>query len=375
MKSAKTFRRISIALLLFGFQCCRESTPTGVNPPDDQDRPSYRIAFVSDRDLESCFQVYIMDNDGCNQTRLTQDSLSYYHPQFSPDGMQIVFYSSVFDDNDEIYIINADGSDHRNLSNSAGNDNYPQFSPDGSKIVFTSDRDGNREIYVMDSDGSQQQRLTDNATFDHAPRFSPDGSQILFFSVDDGWNYDLWTMDTNGGNLERLTPPRRYRHVYALPEKRSPFVYFHGPRYGPDGKRIVFTSYSLDGLDFNIYAMNSDGSEQIRLTSPYSYNFAPQYSPIGSHIFFISHRGSNYAIYSMRSNGSDQIPLYERNMGNAVLSQPSPDGSKILFMHDRWEYETYKIFIMDSNGSNVVQLTQDDYNDYSPQFQPVSSQK
>ena len=50
-------------MLLFGFQCCRESTPTGVNPPDDQDRPSYRIAFVSDRDLESCFQVYIMDNE------------------------------------------------------------------------------------------------------------------------------------------------------------------------------------------------------------------------------------------------------------------------------------------------------------------------
>jgi TolB protein len=49
-----------------------------------------------------------------------------------------------------------------------------------AKIVFESKRDGNYEIYVMDDDGSNIQRLTNNLLGDYSPRWSPDGKQIVF---------------------------------------------------------------------------------------------------------------------------------------------------------------------------------------------------
>ena len=62
------------------------------------------------------------------------------------------------------------------------------------KIVFTSERDGNQEIYVMDADGSNQQRLTNNLNNDFSSSFSPDGSLIIFVSDRDG-NDEIYLMN------------------------------------------------------------------------------------------------------------------------------------------------------------------------------------
>ena len=132
---------------LFGVLSCKNGiVPTEINKPHNTNG-TYKIAFVSDRDTENIiYQLYMMDSDGNNQTRITHDSKNYLHPRFSPDGSKIVFYSYSHAYDDEIYIINSDGSNQINLTNIFGNDNHPQFSPDGSKIVFTSDRYGTREI-------------------------------------------------------------------------------------------------------------------------------------------------------------------------------------------------------------------------------------
>ena len=58
---------------------------------------------------------------------------------------------------------------------------YPYWSPDGTKIVFQSNRlDDNSEIYIMDSDGRNIERLTYSEGFDENPIWSPDGKHILF---------------------------------------------------------------------------------------------------------------------------------------------------------------------------------------------------
>jgi dipeptidyl aminopeptidase/acylaminoacyl peptidase len=56
----------------------------------------------------------------------------------------------------EIYVMNSDGTNQTRLTNNSATDYEPTFSPDGSKIAFTSNRDGNDEIYVMNSDGTNQ---------------------------------------------------------------------------------------------------------------------------------------------------------------------------------------------------------------------------
>ena len=63
----------------------------------------------------------------------------------------------------------------------------------GDKIAFSSNRDGNYEVYIMDADGSNQQRLTDdkNKADDWFPVWSPNGQQLLYSSGTFETGYNL----------------------------------------------------------------------------------------------------------------------------------------------------------------------------------------
>ena len=80
-------------------------------------------------------------------------------------------FASNRDGNYEIYTMNADGSNQTRLTNNSEGDFRPAWSPDGSKIAFDSQRETNGpvQIYIMDADGSNQTRLTNNTADDHAP--------------------------------------------------------------------------------------------------------------------------------------------------------------------------------------------------------------
>ena len=90
-----------IALLLCVLSCKDAKISTEPDGSSDEDRV-YKIAFVSDCDREFRYQFYIMDSDGTDQTRLTHDLNSYFHPRFSPDGSKIVLYSDAYDTDSEI---------------------------------------------------------------------------------------------------------------------------------------------------------------------------------------------------------------------------------------------------------------------------------
>ena len=92
--------------------------------------------------------------------------------QPQPAGNRIAFVSNR-DGNFEIYVMDADGSNQTRLTNDPGWDTMPAWSPDGSRLAFGSDRDGNAEIYVMDADGSNQRNLTNNPAWDGDPAWSP----------------------------------------------------------------------------------------------------------------------------------------------------------------------------------------------------------
>ena len=124
--------------------------------------------------------------------------------QQQPATLPKIAFNSTRDGNYEIYIMNDDGSKQIRLTNNPANDYLPAWSPDGSQIAFTSNRDGNYEIYVMNADGSKQTRLTNNPADDLHPAWSPDSSHIAFTSNRDG-NYEIYVMNTDGSNQKNLT--------------------------------------------------------------------------------------------------------------------------------------------------------------------------
>ncbi len=231
-----------------------------------------RIAFISPRDDpdpdddDPIWEIYVMNADGSAQTRLTNDSAWHSLPRWSPDGRHIAFQSRT-DGNWEILVINADGSGQASLTD-AGNAE-PSWSPDGRHIAFTSDRDGNTEIYIMNADGSGRTRLTDNATSDRFPIWSPDGQRIAFYSYRDE-NWEIYVMNADGSGQTRLTnnPARDIR-----------------PSWSPDGRHITFSTDrddpdpDDDERTMSIYLMNADGSNQTRLTDNSASDHASDWSP------------------------------------------------------------------------------------------------
>lgn len=75
------------------------------------------------------------------------------------------------------------------------------------QIAFVSDRSGNPDIYVMDADGSNVQRLSSTRAGENCPDWSPDGTRIVFASWRGG-DGEIYVMDADGGNLQRLTDNR-----------------------------------------------------------------------------------------------------------------------------------------------------------------------
>jgi len=247
------------------------------------------ITFTSDRDDN--YEIYVMNADGSNQTRVTNNSAQDHLPSWSPNCIKIAFTTNR-DSNDEIYVMNADGSNQIRLTNNSAFDLDPSWSPDGNKIAFTSDRNGNDvEIYVMYADGSNQINLTNNSAFDMDPSWSPDGNKIAFTSDRNG-NDDVCVMNADGTNQINLTN-NSTRDM--------------DPSWSPDGTKIAFSSYR-DG-NYEIYVMNADGSNQTRVTNNSSWDVDPVWSPDNAKIAFSSLRDGNWEVYVMNADGSNQIRL------------------------------------------------------------------
>jgi Tol biopolymer transport system component len=165
--SNRILRRLGVALVV----CLMGVTGGIAQTPEGAFLRSGRIAFMSRRDGSP--QIFIMNADGSNVTRVTSGPGGNYSPAFSPDGTRIVFQSN-WDGNLQIYMMDADGSNVTRLTKGLFvQDAHPTFSPDGTRIAFHSDRDRTsrgRQIYVMNVDGSNVTRLTNDG---YLPTFGP----------------------------------------------------------------------------------------------------------------------------------------------------------------------------------------------------------
>lgn len=232
------------------------------------------------------WQIFSVEPDGSEPSRLTSLPTTQSHPAWSPDGSGIVFTSQSAGGDTELNVMNADGSNLEQLTEGPGWSYLPAWSPDGSRIAFVSNRAGNNEIYVIDADGSNQVQLTHDEDEDLSPAWSPDGTRLAFHSNRDG-NNEILVMRPDGTDIRNLSD--------------APNSGEFDPAWSTDGSRIAFAS-DRDGNP-EIYVMNADGSRLTRLTNDPAHDWNPTWAPDGARIAFESDREGGVAIYTMEVDG------------------------------------------------------------------------
>ncbi len=244
-----------------------------------------KIVFVSDRDGNN--ELYMMDYDGHNQTRLTFNAIQDYMPAWSADGQRIA-YTAYEGERARLYILHP-FEGRRELVFDRGTSYGASFSPDGRWMAFCSSEDeSNSEIYVADSEGRSPRRVTFSKAIDTAPTWAPTSREIAFTSDRLG-TPQIFIMDREGSNARRVS---------------FGGTYHDGPAWAPTGDRVVYVS-RVEAV-FDLYVLDLRSNQIIKLTEGYARNEFPCWSPDGRHIVFQSNRaGSTNQIYIMDYDGKN----------------------------------------------------------------------
>lgn len=246
-------------------------------------------------------------------------------PSFRLEG-RLVFASSQREPGD-VYAVDLDGTDLVNLTGHQAVYENPTWSPDGTRIAFASNREGPQRVYWMQADGSQVTPVLNTGPLDSLADWSPDGRWLLLGSHRDV-NGEIYAINLDDHSLVNLTrhPAEDVTPAWSPPAGGTQIA-FASDRESSEERRVK-----------QIYRMNADGTDVVRLTDFFYGASYPVWSPDGEHIACSVGRKilvGNLVeedTYLMRADGSESRLLI-RQTGWTRPRCWSPDGRRLVVNH------------------------------------------
>lgn len=281
-----------------------------------------KIVFVSDRTSRKQIEkeLYIMDFDGRRVEKLTNFNSVVLSPSVSHDNSKILFSQITqkreilkskirFIKNIDLKMLDLKTGKFSTISDKPGINSGAIFSSDNEVIYLTLSFGGNADIYEMKLSNGKMRKVTSHYADDVDASITKNGEMMSFLSNRSG-RAQIYTMD----------PSSTEKGV-----KRISFVgqFNATPRFSPDGKEIVFTSWVDDGFD--LYKIGSDGNNLVRLTKNFGSNEEPSFSPDGEFIIFsskrmVTRRKATQDIYIMNREG-EILGQLTQNFGHCLSAQ------------------------------------------------------
>ena len=200
---------------------------------------SRRLAYVSFEGNKSSIWVQTLRTG--NRIAVSKEPGINGAPSFSPDGRKLVLTLGGVDGNLDIYVLDVNARQKTRLTTHRAIDTEGTWSPDGKYIYFTSDRSGGPQIYRVPATGGSPERVTFDGSYNARPRLSPDGEKLAMVHNDRG-NYRIAVMNLDRKDLLVLSTGRQDESPSFAPNSD---ILIYATRSGRNG---VLESVSADGL-------------------------------------------------------------------------------------------------------------------------------
>lgn len=247
-------------------------------------------------------EVYVIDSDGENLTRVTDFQDLLESPAWSPDGSKLA-YTSWKSGYPRIYEMDLVTGQETMLPPVRGAGDYitPAYSPDGRTLAFSvlgSDARSGIFTYNVAEDCCLAY-LSGGPWYDFSPTYSPDGRWMAFNTQRYGDAVpQVMLMPAEGGNEETLSP-----YEYGAGG------YFTSPDWSPYGDLVAFHGRIERGRYHILVASLEDDGRLLRQLTNEGNNEDPSWAPDGRHLVFVGERSWGYGLFVVDATTGSIRPL------------------------------------------------------------------